>query len=60
MVQTSWKDFDQIRIQQPDACTWAELKKKFYMKKIYKSIKFSKEKFFFANMLEIFCSVEKS
>ena len=39
-------------IQQPDACMWAELKKNCYMKKIYKSIKFWREKFFFANMLE--------
>ena len=29
-VQTSCKDFDQIGIQQPDACTWAELKFKFW------------------------------
>ena len=46
-VQTSCKDFDQIGIQQPDACTWAELKKNCYMEKIYKSIKFWREKFFF-------------
>ena len=29
-VQTSCKDFDQIGIQQPDACTWAELKFKLW------------------------------
>ena len=32
-MQTSCKDFDQIGIQQPDACTWAELKKQILYEK---------------------------
>ena len=46
-MQTSCKDFDQIRIQQPDACTWAELKKKFLYEINVQVHEIFKRKFFF-------------
>ena len=46
-MQTSCKDFDQIGIQQPDACTWAELKKKLLYEKNLQVHKILKGKIFF-------------
>ena len=47
-MQTSCKDFDQIGIQQPDACTWAELKKKLLYEKNLQVHKILKGKIFFS------------
>ena len=46
-----------IRLEYSNRMLVRELnwKNKFYMKKIYKSMKFSMEKYFLANMLEMVC-----
>ena len=46
-MQTSCKDFDQIGIQQPDACTWAELTKKILYEKNLEVHKILKGEIFF-------------
>ena len=46
-VQTSCKDFDQIGIQEPDACTWAEFEKKLLYEKNLQVHKILEGKIFF-------------